>query len=187
MVEYERNIKSNRIGWVEGLSLDTDVPFIDWALVGATTSSSTVLTDDPHVGQAPMLTIPEASKIEVLACLNPWWAYISVTIENVQYFGFLPLDSLQFDDQIGTILANTSAYYWPILDDGYAANGISSDEAIGTVLDEGLKVNVLETEGDWVKISHSIGSETFGPYYIPSEDILIAEDESSLNRSSVDK
>ena len=84
----------------------------------------------------------------------------------------------------GTILADTSAYYWPILDDGYAANGISSDEAIGTVLDEGLKVNVLEIEGDWVRISHSIGSEIFGPYYIPSENILIAEDEFSLNDGS---
>lgn len=97
MVEYERNIKGNRIGWVEGLSLDTDAPSIDWSLVEVMTGSSTALTDDPHVGQAAMVTIPEASKIEVLACLKPWWAYISVRIENVQYFGFLPLDSLQFE------------------------------------------------------------------------------------------
>ena len=97
MVEYKRNIRNSRIGWVEKLSLDTDVPTIDWSPVPAVTISATALTDDPHVGQASMVTVPEASKIEVLACLEPWWAYISVTIKNVQYFGFIPLDSLRFE------------------------------------------------------------------------------------------
>lgn len=84
-------------------------------------------------------------------------------------------DSNAHNDQTGTILADTSAYYSPLPDDGYTADGIASDEAIATVLDEGMEVSVLHVEGDWVRISFSIENESFGPYYIPSERIKVTE------------
>lgn len=97
MVEYEISAKSKRIGWIEQLSLSTNVPSIDWAPVVAVTISPAALTDDPHVGQTSIVTVPGTSNVNVLACLDPWWAYISVVIRNNQYYGFIPLDILQVE------------------------------------------------------------------------------------------
>lgn len=196
LIQYAIDDNHHRIGWIydNAIQFDIWVSELPSPYCTATLKKNALITDDPFYSEAPLLSFPTDIEVNVLARLSDW-IYIESTSE-ASFRGFVRDDQLTpgivFDsaswphsDHTGTILADISAYYWPILDNGYAANGISSDEAIGTVLDKGLKVNVLEIEGDWVKISNSIGGEAFGPYYIPSEYILIAKDESSFNERSV--
>ena len=184
LVQYAIDRDHHRIGWIydDAIQSGTLVGELPSPYCTATLKENALITDDPIYSEAPLVSFPMEIQVNVIARLDDW-IYIESTsgdpfcgfVHNSQLILGTVFDFASWPNvgQIGTILANTSAYYWPILDDGYTANGISSDEAIATVLDEGMKVNVLKIEDDWVVIDFSIDIETFGPYYISSEDISL--------------
>lgn len=81
----------------------------------------------------------------------------------------------EYSDQMGIILSDTSAYYRPILENGYTEDDVLSDDAIATVLDKGMEVTVLGKQDNWVIITFTVNDEVFGAYFIPSEVIEIRQ------------
>lgn len=177
MIQYAIDDTHSRIGWIRGAS-DVSVSEMPTPSCSATLQKGALITDDPFCSEASLLAFSMDIEVDVLAQAGDW-CYVEG--HSGDWFrGFVRKDQLtlgtSFDfanwaytDQVGTILADTSAYDQPITADNIA----SVDDLIATVLDAGLQVHVLAAEGDWVKIIFAIGSQFFDPCFVTRDDILI--------------
>lgn len=177
MIQYAIDHDHSRIGWIHAAS-GVSVSDMPAPSCSATLPKDSLITDDPFGSEASLLAFSMDIEVDVLAQAGDW-CYVEG--HSGDWFrGFVRKDQLtpgtSFDlaawaytDQIGTLLADTSAYDQPMTAD----NSASGDDLITTVLDAGLKVHVLAAEGDWVKIIFANGNQFFDPCYVARKDILI--------------
>lgn len=94
MIEYAIKPGKNRIGWVQMPDLQGSMPDLLFQNISALTMQDTFLTDDPHIGQEVLVSVPMRTQVTVKSVLSPWWAYVVVPIGSTTYYGMIPLSSL---------------------------------------------------------------------------------------------
>lgn len=94
MIEYSIQPGKNRIGWVQAPDVQGKLPNLLFQNISALTMQNTFLTDDPHISQEAIVSVPVGTQVTVKSVLLPWWAYVVVPIESTTYYGMIPISSL---------------------------------------------------------------------------------------------
>ncbi len=95
LIQYGVNGERYRIGWITANALPegTSVPeltFLEEEDLPWTLSAPWGLTDDPLCSRAELCTIPVDAGVTLLAWLGEEWAYVRVTVQGREWWGFLP-------------------------------------------------------------------------------------------------
>lgn len=98
MIEYAIQPGKNRVGWIQSSDIQGSLPDIVLQNVSALTVQDTFLTDDPHVGQAVLVSVDAGTQVRVQSILKPWWAYVAVHIGSTLYYGMIPLAALNIGE-----------------------------------------------------------------------------------------
>ena len=177
MIQYAIDHDHSRIGWIHAAS-SVSVSELPAPSCSATLQKDALITDDPFCSEAPLLSFSMNMEVDVLAQAGDWcyvegrsgdWFRGFVRKDQLTLGTSFDLAAWPYTDAIGTILYDTSAYDHPMTADSSA----SSDALIAIPLDAGLKVHVLATEGDWVKIIFAEGNQFLDPCYVSSDALLI--------------
>ena len=91
LIEYEVSARTHRIGWIYDAPLAKTAPVFTTRVHA---SGTAWLTDDPLVSQYQIKQGSELNSIQLIARLNPFYAYASaLTKDGQQIGGFVPLTS----------------------------------------------------------------------------------------------
>lgn len=94
LVHYSIDASHYRFGYISASSLprNASVPALNLNRVSAWTTSAAVLTDDPLYSRSALVSLPEGTRVDLLATLGEW-AYVEIN-ENDYARGFVPLTSV---------------------------------------------------------------------------------------------